>query len=328
MDKELFVSLVIPVHNGSQYLEKCLSSVESSLYQAYEVIIVDDGSTDDSVEIANRHGAKVLKLGEKAGPAGARNFGARAAKGDILFFIDCDIVIKKETITQIVEDFNEKTDVVALFGSYDDSPEEQNFFSQYMNLRHHFIHQESNSEAVTFWSGCGAIRSDIFRLLDGFDENKYARPCIEDIEMGFRLKKMGYRILLDKRLQVKHLKKWTLRSVIRTDILDRAIPWSKLILESQEMVSDLNLHFSQKISTAIVALMVAGLPLCIVIPQLLLLNLFLLMAIMIINHRLFTFFLKQRGALFAVFAVGMYLLYFFYSGVTYVSCWVGYRVRN
>jgi glycosyltransferase involved in cell wall biosynthesis len=325
MDKEFFVSIIIPVHNGSRHLEQCLSSIARSSYRSYEVIVVDDGSTDHSAEIARRHGAIVFKLSYQSGPAAARNVGSKQAKGNILFFVDSDVVIRKETIARLVRDFDENPGVVAIFGSYDDTPEEQGFFSQYKNLQHHFIHQVSKSDAVTFWAGCGAIRKEIFDLVEGFDEEKYSRPCIEDIELGFRLRKMGYRILLDKDLQVKHLKKWTFVSLLRTDILDRAVPWSKLILESRVMVRDLNLQPSQKMSTFLVGLLISILFLSFFVPKLIYLVLFLLLSVWIINHRLFMFFLKRRGLIFSLSAFAMYLIYYLYSGVTYVFCWLAHK---
>jgi len=328
MDKEFSVSIIIPVHNGSQYLEKCLSSIALSCYRSYEIIVADDGSTDSSAEIAKKYGAKVIRLSHKSGPAAARNRGSKEAKGDILFFVDSDIVIRKDTIARIVKGFGEKPDVVAIFGSYDESPEEKDFFSQYKNLQHYFVHQTANSEAVTFWAGCGAIRKEIFDLVEGFDEEKYSRPCIEDIELGFRLKKMGYGILLDKGLQVKHLKKWTFMSLLRTDIFDRAVPWSKLILESGEMVSDLNLRPSQKLSTLLVGLTVVVFLLAIFIPEFICLVFCLLASVLMINHRLFIFFLKHKGLIFSFSAFAMYLLYCLYSGVTYVSCWLPHKVSE
>ena len=328
MGKEVFVSIIIPVHNGSQYLEKCLSSIARSSYRSYEIIVADDGSTDNSAQIARKYGAKVIRLSHQSGPAAARNRGAEEAKGNILFFVDSDIVIKKETVARVVRDFDENPDVVAIFGSYDESPEEQNFFSQFKNLQHHFVHQSSRAEAVTFWAGCGAVRKEIFDSVKGFDERKYSRPCIEDIELGFRLKKMGYRILLDKELQVKHLKKWTFMSLLRTDILDRAVPWSKLILESREMVSDLSLQPSQKVSTFLASLSIAILFLSFFVPKLIYLVLFLLLSIWMINHRLFMFFLKRKGPIFSFSAFAMYLLYYFYSGVSYASCWLAHKVRS
>ncbi|MBN1832533.1 MAG: glycosyltransferase family 2 protein [Deltaproteobacteria bacterium] len=328
MDQKFDISIIIPVHNGSRYLEKCLSSIKRSSYGPYETIVVDDGSTDGSAEIAGSHGAIVFKLPHQSGPAAARNFGSKQAKGNILFFVDSDIVIRKETVARVVDGFDKNPDVVAIFGSYDESPEEQDFFSQFKNLQHHYVHQSSRAEAVTFWAGCGAIRKEIFDRIGGFDEERYSRPCIEDIELGFRLKRMGYRILLDKELQVKHLKKWTLRSLLRSDILDRAIPWSKLILESREKVSDLNLQPSQKVSTLLVGLaVVISLP-AIYTPKLILVVLFLLASILMINYRLFMFLLRRKGPVFSFLAFVMYLLYYFYSGVTYASCWLAHKLRN
>lgn len=328
MSKNLFISVIIPVYNASQYLDKCLASIETSSYHSYEIIVVDDGSTDDSAKLAHKRGVKTLKLSEQSGPAAARNYASKEAKGDVIFFIDADVTIQPGTVARLVKDFNKRSDIAAVFGSYDDSPEEQNFFSQYMNLRHHFVHQESNPEAVTFWSGCGAIRKDIFKLMDGFDEKKYSRPCIEDIELGFRLKKMGYQILLDKELQVKHLKKWSFISVVRTDIVQRAIPWSKLILESKEMIRDLNLQLSQKVSTALVGLIIVIFVLSFFVPELIFMAVFLSASIMIINHKLLAFFVKRKGLTFSLLAFIMYLLYYLYSGVTYVSCWILYKLRN
>jgi glycosyltransferase involved in cell wall biosynthesis len=328
MDKELFISIIIPVHNGSRYLERCLSAIALSSYRSHELIVVDDESTDHSAEIARRYGAKVFRLSHKSGPAAARNFGSKQAKGDILFFVDSDIVIQKETIARVVRDFDENPDVVAIFGSYDETPEEQNFISQYKNLQHHFVHQVSSPEATTFWAGCGAIRKEIFDLAGGFDERKYSRPCIEDIELGFRLKKMGYGIFLDKELQVKHLKKWTFISLLRTDIFDRAVPWSKLILESGEMVSDLNLQSSQKMSTLLVGLTALISFLAIFVPKLIFVVLFLIASIFMINYRLFVFLSRRKGPIFSFFAFVMYLLYYCYSGVTYASCWLVHKLQN
>lgn len=328
MDKQPLISIIIPVYNAGRYFAKCLSAIALSSYSSFEVIVVDDGSSDDSSEIARKTGAHVMKLSSQSGPATARNYGSKEAKGDILLFVDSDIVIHRDTLSQVVHDFVTKPDIAALFGSYDDSPAEQNFSSQYMNLRHHFVHQNSNTEATTFWAGCGAIRKTAFEAVGGYDCKKYSRPCIEDIELGLRLRKNGYKIYLDKNIQVKHLKKWTLNSVIRTDIFHRAIPWTKLILTSQHMITDLNLQFSQKISTALLGLTIILVPLLFFIPKLTIVIISLLTVIFILNNKLFIFFLKRKGFLFTLSAFMMHLLYFFYSGASYVSCWLLYRIRT
>jgi glycosyltransferase involved in cell wall biosynthesis len=328
MNPQPFVSVIVPVRNAPHDLTRCLEAIKKSSYSRYEIIVVDDASTDETGEVARTNGAAVLRLPTQSGPGAARNQGAEKAKGEILFFIDSDVLVHQDTIDRVVKDFSDHPDVGALFGSYDDDPAAKNFFSQYMNLRHHFVHQMSQKEAVTFWAGCGAVRKDVFFSVGGFDKEKYSRPCIEDIEMGYRLKKRGHRILLDKLLQVKHLKRWTFKSLLRADILNRAVPWAHLIMESQEMVTDLNLQKSQKISAGLVALIIIITPISFYIPKLIWLILLLLGSVLVINHKLFNFFLKRNGFKFAALAFAMHFVYFFYSGATFSLCWLSHRFRT
>ena len=328
MERQPLISVIIPVHNAAQYLDRCLAAVKRSSYHLYEIIVVDDGSTDATAEVARRNGAFVFKMPTQSGPAAARNYGAEQAKGDIFLFIDSDVLVQEESIARVARDFVEYPDIGALFGSYDDKPAEKNFISQYKNLVHHFVHQISREEAVTFWAGCGAVRKEVFFAACGFDAKRYSCPCIEDIELGYRMKRMGYRILLDKDLQVKHLKEWRLKSLLAADIFSRAIPWTKLILESQEMVSDLNLQASQKISAGLVGLAVATLPLSFLIPELSYFILFSIACIFMLNRKLFNFFVKTKGIKFAFLAFAMQLLYYFYSGVTFTFCWIHHNIKS
>jgi glycosyltransferase involved in cell wall biosynthesis len=219
-----------------------------------ECIVVDDGSTDDSAAVAAPYGAVVIPTGARSGPARARNIGAKAARGDILFFLDADVCVSPDTLGKIVEEFIADPDLDGLMGSYDDKPSEQNFVSQYRNLMHCFVHQHSHREATTFWAGCGAIRRQVFLDSGGFDE-RYGSPAIEDIELGYRLSRADHKLALRADLQVKHLKHWQLRNMVKTDFLYRALPWSELTLESGRMPNDLNLRISQRISVALVLIL-------------------------------------------------------------------------
>ncbi len=328
MQRQPLVSVIIPVHNAAHDLTHCLEAIKKSSYSSYEIIVVNDGSSDESAEVAFKNGALVHELQSQSGPAAARNFGAEKAKGDILLFVDSDVLIQPETIARVVRDFSKNPHIGALFGSYDDDPAKKNFCSQYMNLRHHFVHQISGTEAVTFWAGCGAVRKNMFFSVGGFDNNKYSRPSIEDIEMGYRFKKMGYRILLDKELQVKHLKKWTLKSLLRTDIFHRAIPWAQLMLENQEIAGDLNLKLSQKISTGLLGLAIILFALSFYFTELIYLIPLFVVGILVLNYKLFDFFLRRNGFKFTLLAFGMYLLYFFYSGATFSLCWLSHKFRT
>ncbi|MCP4399853.1 MAG: hypothetical protein GY801_21430 [bacterium] len=148
-------------------------------------------------------------------------------------------------MNQVSAFFEEHPGVSALFGSYDDEPYETNFLSQYKNLMHHYMHRTGHEEASTFWAGCGAMRREVFLAIGGFDAHKYATPCIEDIELGYRLKKSGYRIRVLKALQAKHLKRWTPFSLLKADIFHRALPWTTLILEDKQFINDSECRYLQ-----------------------------------------------------------------------------------
>jgi glycosyltransferase involved in cell wall biosynthesis len=320
--KQPFISVIVPVYNGGKFLEKCLDALFASDYSAFEVVVVDDGSTDDSAKISREKGATVISTPRRrSGPAAARNLAAEKVRGEILLFVDADVVVKPDTIAKVAARFANQPEISALFGSYDDEPGEKNFLSQYRNLLHHFIHQNSNSEAWTFWAGLGAIRREAFRAVGGFDCVRFAVPSIEDIELGARLRAAGHQILLAKEIQAKHLKKWEAVSVLRTDIFCRALPWSKFILTNQGLVNDMNLKTADRLSAVLVGLSIAILPFLYWKPVLILLLVFLLLTIVFLNRKIFRFFLEKKGLSFALAAFPWQFLYFFYSGTTFVLCW-------
>lgn len=246
----LSISVIVPVYNAASHLKSCLEHLANSSAPYLECIVVDDGSTDESAEIARQAGASVLTIGGRNGPARARNLGAKVARGDILLFLDADVCVYPDTLSRILSDFAEDPDLDALIGSYDDSPESKDFISQYKNLMHCFVHQHARRQACTFWSGCGAIRRNVFMEHAGFDES-YERPAIEDIELGYRLSMAGRKLILDRNILVKHLKHWSFWELLKTDIRDRGVPWTELILRDRHMPNDLNLELSQRVSVAL-----------------------------------------------------------------------------
>jgi glycosyltransferase involved in cell wall biosynthesis len=241
------ISIVIPVHNGAAYLEACLKAVRSLRPQPLECIVVDDGSTDGSAQVARAAGATVISTPGRRGPAFARNRGAAAARGEILLFVDADVVVPPDTLARLAARFSEDPSRDAVIGSYDFEPASPSLLSQYRNLLHCYTHQRGQTRTCGFWTGCGAIRKAVFCEHGGFDQ-AYTRPCMEDLELGMRLRQAGRQIWLDKELQVKHLKRLRFWRVMKTDIVDRAIPWTRLILRSHRMPADLNLKWGQRFS--------------------------------------------------------------------------------
>lgn len=322
MDDRPRLSVVVPVHNGAQVLDRCLESIGRSVFRDYECIIVDDASTDDSRVIAERQGVRLVALDRKGGPARARNRGAEHARGRLLVFIDADVCVHPDTLGRVDAHFRANPSADAVFGSYDDVPADPGFVSQYKNLFHHFVHQRSGSEAWTFWAGCGAIRREVFLETGGFDES-YRRPCIEDIELGSRLRLRGCRIDLNPEIQATHLKRWTLWGLMRTDVLDRGIPWFLLMLRNQSMPSDLNVRRSDRISIGLVYLMLVlgGIVLlrtgvssyvALALPA-------LITALLLINCDVYRFFMRKRGFWFTAGVVPLHLLYYVYCGVAAIA---------
>lgn len=311
------ISVVIPVRNGAAMLARCLEALALNDGVAWECIVVDDGSTDGSAAVARRFGARVESVdGAPAGPARARNQGAQLARAPILCFFDADVVPRPDTLAQFAALFAADHQLAAAFGSYDAQPGATDMLSQYRNLLHHFVHQTAREAASTFWSGCGAIRRDVFLGLGGFDTS-FARPSIEDIELGYRLHGQGARIRLAKHIQVQHLKRWTLWSILKTDIRDRALPWTALIQRTRFMPNDLNLQTSGRVSAlsvfALAALLVLGVWhaafwLACFVPLLILLA---------CNRALYGFLLRQRNLWFLLRALPMHWLYFAYSAVAF-----------
>jgi len=313
------ISIIIPVYNNTTDLPECLFAVKASANNSdSEIIVVNDASTDETPAVAASMGVRVLNLEKNSGPAAARNFGAQHARGEILFFVDADVVLAPGALARAVRILDTRPEFAAVFGSYDARPRAHGLVSQYRNLLHHFVHQHGNPEASTFWAGCGAIRREIFLAVGGFDAERFPRPSIEDIELGFRLRQAGHRILLDREIQGTHLKHWKLRGVIWTDITCRAIPWSRLILNSRETPNDLNLKLGQRVSAALAALAVATLPLALWRVGLLVLPLAALLTVVVLNRDLFAFFRRQRGVAFAIACIPLHLLYFLYSLSSYL----------
>jgi glycosyltransferase involved in cell wall biosynthesis len=310
------LSVIIPVYNGEGVLDRCLERLPQSTFRDYECIVADDASTDRSRAVAARHGAGVFALEHNGGPARARNRGAEQARGEIFLFLDADVCVHPQTLAQVDAYFRAHPVVDAVIGSYDDTPADLGFISQYKNLFHHYVHHASRTEAWTFWAGCGAIRCEVFLAAGGFDES-YTRPCVEDIELGFRLRARGHRIDLDPAIQVTHLKRWTFWSMLRSDLFDRGIPWFRLMLRDRIMPTDLNVTAAHRFSVVLVFAVVF---LCAAFsvrqsPWPLLLLATAAGLLVYLNLDLYRFFARKRGLRFAVQAIPLHWLYYGYCGV-------------
>lgn len=244
--------VVVPARNAEATLARCVRALKDAGVPAGDIVVVDDGSTDATAEVARDFSVKLIEIAEPRGAAGARNTGAFSEDAAIVTFVDADVAVRPDAIGRLRAAFEDKG-VDGVFGSYDDAPLQVSVVSRYRNLLHHYVHQRAPREAITFWTGLGAIRAQAFRSVGGFDASF---DYLEDVDLGLRLHAAGYRLRLDPAIQGKHLKVWTLASMIRTDFRGRAIPWARLMRSGRIPARALNTGSTHRAS----AVCVAGFP--------------------------------------------------------------------
>ncbi len=317
------ISVIIPCHNNATELEHCLAALSAFSFEDTEYIVVDDGSTDESCTVARRATipVRLVRLPLKTGAAAARNIGVRHASGDLLVFLDADVCIHRDTLPLIASAFSSDEGLGALMGSYDDTPSVRTSYSQYRNLLHCYVHRTGRREACTFWTGCGAIRRNVFRRYGGFDE----RPGgIDDVELGGRLARAGVRVELRHDIQVQHRKRWTFLSSTKTDICSRGIPWTVLVLRDRRIPNTLNLDYRNRISVGLVWLAFLFMANAYISPKYGLFVPVLLGAAIWVNRRLYRFFRERGGKTFAATSAAAHLLHLFYCGLSFLLGAAGY----
>ena len=196
------ISVIIPVYNGAKYLEKCLESVFASDYRGFEAIVVDDASTDNSTEIAGRFPCRIINLPENKGVANARNNGADAARGDILIFIDSDIVLEENTISRFVKNHENPNIKICHCQIYPESL--TGGFAPNLGavIWHHYnrLMGESSSFIPT---EAFSIDKRVFNEIGRFD-TRFKSAGGEEFEIGMAAKRHGYKIYQDQSFSIHH----------------------------------------------------------------------------------------------------------------------------
>ncbi|RLC14934.1 MAG: glycosyltransferase family 2 protein [Deltaproteobacteria bacterium] len=311
----LCFTVIMPVCNGGDNLRRSLEALATSTRPPDEVIVIDDSSSDGSADMARNYEVKVISISDGSqGSYVARNLGAKAAQGNILVFIDADVAVRSDTLARIERYLIKHPEIDALFGSYDADPAVRTLVSRYKNLLHHYVHQHSPREASTFWTGCGAIRREVFDEMGGFD---ISCRTIRDIELGGRLRRAGKQVWLCPEIQVKHLKHWKLTTMIRSDIFDRAIPWTRLIVGNTSMPNELNLKKGNLVSASAAWMTLGFLVTGFLFPWAWIGMVLSMVTLGVLNADLYHFFFQQGGLGFAAGAAGLHFLYLLYSSMTF-----------
>jgi len=306
--KEKFISVIIPNRNGSATLEACLESVFASDYSNFEVIVVDDASTDASVDIIKRYPCRLIKLERQLGPSVARNVGAKHSKGEVLLFIDADCVLARDTLKLVNRAMSNGSRIVG--GTYTKIPPfSQGFFSTFQSVYVNYC-ETKREEADYLATHCLAIDAQLFKSSGGFvrDNLMGHTTSVEDVEFSHRLKRAGYKLRVDPRIQVGHIFNFNLLKSLKNAVR-KSMYWTLYSLRNRDLLADSGAASAElKVNVAMffatLALLLSwaffGTPLALaIIPQLL--NLY-------VSRNLIRSFYNAKGAGFAIAATAYFFL--------------------
>ena len=323
-----FLSIVMPTISWDgafvAAVSRCVEQVDIA-GGAVELIVVFDGEPPPAPEWLVRTGVRIIATGDRLGPARARNLAAVEAEGDVLLFVDADVELAADTVERIRTRFAADPDLIAVFGCYDDEPRCTGIVSQYRNLLHHHTHATHPGAANTFWSGCGAIRRAEFQDLGGFNEG-FRFPSVEDIELGMRVTEAGGRVLLDPAVRCKHAKSWSFVSMVYTDIVHRARPWTHLMAARRTLAPVLNVDWRSRVSGALAVTALVATLLSIRWPRAGWVACACLAFLALLNTGFYRLCLRKHGLHFMLAAMALHWLYFVYSSITFAVIMVGDRL--
>ncbi|MEV6815042.1 glycosyltransferase [Micromonospora sp. NPDC051296] len=195
------VSVIVPNYNYARALHLCLDSLRAQTYPRLEIIVVDDCSTDDSVAVAEAHGARVVRTPSNSGPAAARNLGAAVAEGEILFFVDSDVAAHPDAVANAVDLLTADPSIGAVCGNYDPVPLiRDSLLEEYRCLQQSYWLIADEGRIMTLYTALLAIPARVFHEIGPF--NPRLRET-ENADYGMRLAQR-YEILLSPKVRGVH----------------------------------------------------------------------------------------------------------------------------
>jgi len=203
------LSVIIPNRNGAATIDQCLTAVFASGHHDFEVIVVDDCSTDDSVARIQRHPCRLVRLQQHGGAARARNAGAEQSRGEILFFLDADCLPTTDTLRLAEEQARQHGPLTIIGGTYTPVPADPVFFSTFQSVYINYCETKHLGDPDYIATHALVIHAETFRKSGGLPE-KFL-PILEDVEFSHRLRRQGFKLLMSPAILVRHLFNFTLR---------------------------------------------------------------------------------------------------------------------
>jgi len=223
-EPKLRFSVIVPAFNAESTITPCLEAILASEFRNFELLVVDDASTDKTAETASRLPCRLIRHPDRRGPAAARVTGKEHALGETLVFIDSDILIQNDTLQRVADIFVRQPQIAACTGILSASHPNRNFFSVWKNHYLNETHRQCPNEADFIYGSFFAVRKEDFRF------RLNIKRYVEDTELGLRMIQSGLKIAHEKDLQVIHLKKYSFFSLLKNDFL---VPffWTRLFIQ-------------------------------------------------------------------------------------------------
>ena len=229
------ISIIIPNFNGASTLRRCLNAVTTVKDERFEVIVVDDGSHDNSVEIIKEYPCRLIQLEQQAGASRARNVGAENSHGEILFFTDADCLIQADTLTVIRQTIAANNPNVVIGGTYTIQPGDNRFFSAFQSAFINFSETKHLQTPDYIATHALALDATTFHKSGGFSEDFL--PILEDVEFSHRMHRSGKQLRIEPRIQVQHIFNYSLFDSMR-NAMRKTRYWVLYSLHNRDLLSD------------------------------------------------------------------------------------------
>lgn len=210
-------SIIIPAHNSATSISRCINALLDSIFvKEFEIIVVDDDSQDETVDLIKKMKVNIIKNNQCLGPAKTRNIGAYSAKGNTIIFVDSDVLVNPDTLQKIDDFFAKEKEFVGLSCDLEPKCEMKDFFSRYKNLYTCFSKSGEPQSVAWAYTSTFVIKKDVFHNIGGFNESINQH---EDDFIGWELVSRGYKTAFCNALRVKHIHRHTFYSFLKERIL-------------------------------------------------------------------------------------------------------------
>lgn len=216
MPDDTSFSLIIPARNAEKTISSCLQAVMLASLQPEEIILVDDGSTDQTLALAAQFPCHLTHIQSGTGPMAPRFAGSRLARSPLLIFIDSDVIVEPGTFAKIIAQFADPQ-IHAVTGILSADFKTGTFCGDFKNEYMNYIFSKKNGVADFLYGSVWAIRKESLIYFEPI-----CRPFgsqVSDSEMGRLLTSHGRKIMLDSTIQVGHLKPYSLGGLMRNDFV-------------------------------------------------------------------------------------------------------------